>query len=1545
MTTLSRRFGALLALVVALAATLALWPCWNLDSLAPPRESPSVPVDRSPVTAFGERGTAVFPMAGRHDIRKPGPLDGASFIPADASRSPCPAREAVRRYAPAPIRLPDSDHPAWKPDVLGRVVLAAPRGATPSPAVGGRPADACSRSTVARMSQAFAGSGLDFNGPLPTGISVPPPAPPVVVAGPMAATGKTPAGPMASISTADVHGLSGTTFVATVLNSEGLDGTFFDVASADTLAAVAEPRVQEIVDQLNADLSADPLANAARIEVGLYFLRAAAYVDFYSAAIDYPAPLKTSVANLLIAVGQNPQFLAPGFLDARAEWAVVIDSWMVQPAQVDLITSLLRRYLDTPALQDGSTVANRTEGKVIYALLYGMARTANQDPNWAGHYTAGLMQALSDYALVLPDQSDIQYLILNGIYTLGRLRTGEAVAAYQGQAHQILSQVLQVRPVDSAPYLEALMALENAPYNERLADGTAVDVDGYREQLKARVFSHTYTYDGGTMIVCTPLDAATAHKLYDALREDRAQFFRVTQALRPIDDDPHGTLTLRIYGTMADYHAYQRFLYGLSTDNGGMYIEDWATFFTYQRTTAESIYTLEELTRHEYIHYLDAYYLLVPSFGDSPWYDNDHLTWHAEGLAEFLAGSRRVDGVPVRRSQLNGATSSGTPMTIAEIIGASYSSGFGFYPNTAMFFAFLHEEHPDLHWAYFQTLYTNNLSAYDALTQPWRTDAALQAEYDAYLARVQSEFDAGTRVAAEDIPTDYKPDVLYGVTPAQIQADLQTMLPAGPLTVADRRFHFATTTTVTVAGADVTTPERFQAEFGRQLDDVLTALTPVDAHYRCATAWFEQLGIGGHTATAAVHVVSWYNPNTAPALVADLEALGFDPVGSDDASEQTLHLHLVNTSPDTVFIESITLSGTDARAFDVWGETIHSPSLAGRGTLSLEITLRPSNLAGLSAGTHTATLNIVTSNGTPLRVEIPVTVTVSSPLFVDAQAPAGGDGSSWSGAFRTISAAVAAAPTGNEAIFIAAGTYAEAVTLRGSLRLYGGFSGLNGARETRAGQRRPDVYGVTLTNAAAPVLSFSGTTNALVDGITITGGRALDADGAGVHIANVAGQAFLRDCTIQFNQADGAGGGVLVDDSAARLEDCALLGNTAATGGGLAVEGDNSAVTLENCWIAGNDGGTTGGSGVGGGLNVAAGTVLIENSRIVGNTADLAAGFRVVNGGSSLTLRGTLIAANLSRGWFGGGVNYWKSALQADQCVFFRNAAGSGYGFDGLGSIYSATSTVENCIIAGHRNAEAVGLGWGADLGILRVRHSLFHDNTLDFSDGTVNASGAVRLNALSGVFTNAFEDDPQWLAAPVRAGTVSAVAYDAATRTTRLTLTGAALTPGGLCGGLIRKGASAAAAVFTNTADTITVFGRHDSLAEWTAWQELDFHLAGSSPAVDAGMATASARDPEGFPRGVDLPEVPNGVGIGFDLGLYEHRGSFTNSPLLRIVAAGGSVGLRWPKGLPSWRVHGSTDLRHWTEITDTPETDGSWQQLLRPATEFPRFFRLQAP
>ncbi len=85
-----------------------------------------------------------------------------------------------------------------------------------------------------------------------------------------------------------------------------------------------------------------------------------------------------------------------------------------------------------------------------------------------------------------------------------------------------------------------------------------------------------------------------------------------------------------VYGTLAEYEQYQPLLFDLDTDNGGIYIESWGQFFTYERTEQESIYTLEELFRHEYVHYLHGRYTIEGLWGDAQMYQNSRLTWFEE---------------------------------------------------------------------------------------------------------------------------------------------------------------------------------------------------------------------------------------------------------------------------------------------------------------------------------------------------------------------------------------------------------------------------------------------------------------------------------------------------------------------------------------------------------------------------------------------------------------------------------------------------------------------------------------------------------------------------------------------------------------------------------------------------------------------------------------------------------------------------------------------------------------------------------------------------
>ncbi len=260
-----------------------------------------------------------------------------------------------------------------------------------------------------------------------------------------------------------------------------------------------------------------------------------------------------------------------------------------------------------------------------------------------------------------------------------------------------------------------------------------------RAQLEREIFPHTYTYDQGTLEVRTALDRATVDQLYYASKQVKAQFFRVLGTDVPLAGDTNTTLHVHLYASRAEYEIMHPLLTGMGTDNGGVYIENGATFYTYQRRVPQdSSLTLEELFRHEYTHYLNGRWAVPGSFGEGPWYTGDLTTAMDEGTAEFFAGSTRDDGVKVRKSLVKGViadTANGGPrMSVDRLLHATYAGdGFRFYDYAGTFFEFLWQQRPSLLREMYGYQRADDPKGFDA----WRTrlgaDGGLQRAYDAFL--------------------------------------------------------------------------------------------------------------------------------------------------------------------------------------------------------------------------------------------------------------------------------------------------------------------------------------------------------------------------------------------------------------------------------------------------------------------------------------------------------------------------------------------------------------------------------------------------------------------------------------------------------------------------------------------------------------------------------------------------------------------------------------------------------------------------------------------
>ncbi|MEV7542256.1 collagenase [Streptomyces sp. NPDC089915] len=281
-----------------------------------------------------------------------------------------------------------------------------------------------------------------------------------------------------------------------------------------------------------------------------------------------------------------------------------------------------------------------------------------------------------------------------------------------------------------------------------------------KEDIEKQLFPNTYTYDNGGIKVRTALDRATVDQLYYASKQVKTQFHRVLGTDQPLAGDPNSTLNIVLYASRADYENYHPILTGYGTNNGGIYIENGATFYTYQRRVPQdSSLTLEELFRHEYTHYLNGRFAVPGTFGQGDWYQGDRTTAMDEGTAEFFDGSTRDNGIAVRKSLVKGIindTAGGGPrMTIDQLLHATYDGdGFRFYNYAGTFFEFLWTEKPSLLREMYGYQRANDVAGFDAWRNRMGADTYLQRDYnrflDAQIAKVDQLYVPNTTFTAND---------------------------------------------------------------------------------------------------------------------------------------------------------------------------------------------------------------------------------------------------------------------------------------------------------------------------------------------------------------------------------------------------------------------------------------------------------------------------------------------------------------------------------------------------------------------------------------------------------------------------------------------------------------------------------------------------------------------------------------------------------------------------------------------------------------------------
>jgi len=519
----------------------------------------------------------------------------------------------------------------------------------------------------------------------------------------------------------------------------------------------------------------------------------------------------------------------------------------------------------------------------------------------------------------------------------------------------------------------------------------------------------------------------------------------------------------------------------------------------------------------------------------------------------------------------------------------------------------------------------------------------------------------------------------------------------------------------------------------------------------------------------------------------------------------------------------------------------------------------------------------------------PKSLAAQSVLYVDDDAPAGGDGLTWTTAHRYLQDALAAAAAsggGVPEIRVAQGTYKPdqgAGQTPGSRTatfnpthvndLKGGYAGL--------GQPDPDTRDIA---AFKTVLSGdlngddqTGGTNAensysiftigsvypyKIEGFTITAGNAnapcesANCQGGGMNLGYCGTQ--VTDCTFEQNHGSAAAAVFITGwDSGPRFLRCQFRDNSAGYGGGALVIDNNSTPRFTDCSFIRNSATHGGVAWVGTGWGRAGPT--FTNCLFRENDATGYAGAFYLDS-TKLTCTDCEFTSNSSMGSYAGAVFSWKSFVWMDRCRFLSNRTLGSGGVLATDGTSSTTGTMEitNSIFVGNQ-ADFVGVCYHDGRASFKLANCTLVDN-LSTEGAAVHLSydPAELTNCILWGNRNEF-------------GVISEASQVS---------NSVSITPSiNYC--IIQDWSGGLGGTGNSGSDPRLVRMPYDGGDGWGVGNNDDFgdlHPGAVSPVIDAGKsdATTTTADLDGKPRRIDDPVVPNtgpGTAPIIDLGAYEYQ------------------------------------------------------------------------
>ncbi|MBX9401339.1 collagenase [Lysobacter sp. BMK333-48F3] len=465
--------------------------------------------------------------------------------------------------------------------------------------------------------------------------------------------------------------LSGNALVAAVKAADSdCINALFGLSGSVAYGTFREAQMITIANALTASAQRYDGTNADSTLQLVLFLRAGYYVQYYDSSVgSYGAALQAAIRPALDAFAGNAQF---GRVDdvhgeTLAEYVTLIDSAIENARYLYVVKRLLAAY-------DSSYNAHYWM-KVAVNNAYNVTFRGHQDPAFRAAVQAdsSIVESLYGFAdrhfarLSQPEA----YLVANAGRELGRF------LQYDGSLKTLVRarvKALLDRSAVTGPTARLWVGVgEMADYYDR-GNCSYFGLCDFKARVEAAALPLRHTCSSTLRIRAQAMSATEFGETCSIVAGQENYFHQALGTNRtPVANDQNAALEMVVFDSSDDYGIYAGAIFGIDTNNGGMYLEgnpaqagNQARFIAHEADWVLPRFEIWNLT-HEYVHYLDGRFDMHGDFNAAM---SQKTVWWVEGLAEYMSFSYRNLANTAAQQEAARAT-----YALSRVYGNDYNSG------------------------------------------------------------------------------------------------------------------------------------------------------------------------------------------------------------------------------------------------------------------------------------------------------------------------------------------------------------------------------------------------------------------------------------------------------------------------------------------------------------------------------------------------------------------------------------------------------------------------------------------------------------------------------------------------------------------------------------------------------------------------------------------------------------------------------------------------------------------------------------------------------